>query len=139
MNKRLSRLIVITIVIWGMEKFGFTIWLGAHPSWSAQVTYIGIAIGIVASLYTEYAAKRYDISPTKLMIGYIAATLITAAITLLYGKAAFVASYAANGFAGKVWYFGFMLLIGAIFTTLIQQSQLQSRVRMRDKKIDEKS
>lgn len=132
--KQATRLLVIAVLIWGMEKFGFTRWLGAHPSWSAQVTYIGIVLGAAFSLTTDYAAKRYDISPIVLLVGYIAATLVTAAITLLYGKAAFVASYAADGFAGKVWYIGFMVLIGMIFATLVQQSQLQSRFRIRDKK-----
>ncbi|MGJ8530155.1 hypothetical protein [Maritalea sp.] len=112
-------MIVVAVLFFVLEKFGLVISLGAHPFWATKVTYIGIAIGVVASLLTVFIMQKLHIKTMFLPAGFLMATCVIAAITLLYGKAEFASSYAENAFAGRIWYIGFMAMIGGVFTTLI--------------------
>jgi hypothetical protein len=103
---------------------GFWVWLGAHPFWSAKATYIGIGVGIALSLSALLLTKRFNFSNLAVLLGLVITTALIAAITLLYGKAQFAASYAENAFAGRVWFVGFMGLIGTLFASLIALSDL---------------
>lgn len=120
----LIRLIGAAAVIWILGLSGFWLWLGTHPFWSDKVTYIGIGIGIVLSLIVFLISRRAGLGNGKVLIGLIVLTGVVAVIALYFGKAEFVASFAENRFAGKVWFYGFMGMIGSAFATLVQISRV---------------
>lgn len=120
----LIRLVGAAIIIWLLEFSGFWLWLGTHPFWSGKVAYIGIGIGIVLSLIVFVISRRTGMDNGKVLIGLIALTGVVTVIALFYGKAEFVASFAENRFAGKVWFYGFMGMIGSAFATLVQISRV---------------
>lgn len=120
----LIRIAIVTAIFLTLETFDFWVGLGAHPFWSTKVTYIGIASGIIISLLALLTTRMTGIKPTMILAGFVAMTAIIAAVTLLYGKAEFAASYAENGFAGRIWYIGFMALVAGIFATLVELSRV---------------
>lgn len=123
----LVRIAIVAIIFIVLEWFGFWVWIGAHPFWSTKVTTIGIISGAIVSLLALILSGRIGISTKTILATMIALTAIIAAITLLYGKAQFVASYAENGFAGRVWYIGFMALITGAFASLVELTRLKLR------------
>jgi len=111
----LIRILLLAIAFVVLERLGMFLALGAHPFWSSKATYIGIIAGTLITLCVAFLDRRAPITAAKLLIGIVLTTAAIAAITLLYGKAEFAASYAENAFAGRVWYFGFMAMIAGLF------------------------
>jgi hypothetical protein len=75
--------------------------LGAHPWWALKVGLIGAPIGIILGA---------GLSRLALLPGVIVGLILLALCygTAYYGKTQFAASYAADAFAGKLWYFGWI-------------------------------
>lgn len=82
---------------------GVTVQLGAHPRWAASSAWIGVATGASAALIL--ALFRFH-RGWAIMIAMLATAL--AGATAYFGKDAFVSSYAANAFAGRLWYYGWI-------------------------------
>jgi hypothetical protein len=120
------RLIVVAGIFLVLERFGAVTWLGAHPFWAKKTAYIGIGIGVIVSLLTLITAKKANVTSIWLPIAFVVLTGVIAAITLLYGKAEFAASYAENGFAGRVWYIGFVALIAGLYSTFVVFIQINA-------------
>ncbi len=99
-----------TLILTGiLGYFGGTELLGAHPWWAQQVTLVGIAIGIGLFALSVFA-------PVDAKVFLIATPLLIAAATAssVIGKSVFVASYASNGLAGRMWYFGWFAIWAAL-------------------------
>lgn len=112
------RTAIIAIVLITLGKIGLSSWLGAHPFWATKVVYLGVAIGAVISIPLLFLIqKNWFLSKIPVIVTAVV-TLGIAAVTLLYGKAEFAASYAENAFAGKVWYLGFIALFAGIFLVI---------------------
>lgn len=91
--------------------------LGAHAYWSASATYIGGGIGVLIgaiTILTTHTKRRILLHLGVFIV--LAGIFITAS---KLGKMDFVASYAEDRGAGKVWYFGFMAFIGASSAALV--------------------
>ena len=96
--------------------------LGGHPFWSASATYLGIGIGAVIATLSHLVLTKHS-RWTKLLPGIFIALTILAITASTYGKIEFVASYADNHLAGRVWYYGFIAFIAGIpgsFTTAVR-------------------
>jgi len=98
-----------------MEHFGF--WTGflSHPFWSQKVNWTGMGIGFAVSLILHMLVK---VNRRRLFL--TALVFAVAAIGLFFltsiSKETFAASFAENQLAGKLWFFGFMAYIAALFT-----------------------
>lgn len=112
------RTAIIAIVLIMLGKIGLSSWLGAHPFWATKVVYLGVAIGAVISIPLLFLIQKNWFHSKVPIILTAVFTLAVAAVTLLYGKAEFAASYAENAFAGKVWYLGFIALFAGMFLVL---------------------
>lgn len=87
--------------------------LGGHPYWSASATYLGLGIGAaIATLSHMLLTKRprWD----KLHLAVFVGLAIIGITASTCGKIDFVASYAEDHFAGRIWYYGFILFIAGI-------------------------
>lgn len=96
--------------------------LGAHPYWSASATYLGIGIGAAIALLLHLVLTRHP-RWTKLLLGVFIALTIIGITASTYGKIDFVASYAEDRLAGRIWYYGFIAFIAGIpgsFVTAIR-------------------
>ena len=125
------RIIVVAGIFLAFEKLGIANTLGAHPFWAPKVTYIGIALGIAITILTLIVSNRIGRNSMWVPAGFFVITIVVAAVTLLYGKAEFAASYAENAFAGRVWYIGFMALIAGAFVTVAALWQTLTELRNR--------
>jgi len=93
-------LIAALLVTDALGYFGLFGWLGAHPFWDIKIAVIGSNIGILFGLAMWWAGR------SGLLAGLILLGIAGGAAT--FGKARFVASYAEDAFAGKLWYFGWI-------------------------------
>lgn len=82
--------------------------LGAHPFWAVRVGLYGAPAALVLWLVLRAFGLR---SATILILSII--ILIGAILSLHFGKQAFVASYARDGLAGRFWYVGWIVAMGA--------------------------
>ena len=87
--------------------------LGAHPFWSASATYLGIGIGAFVTLLAHLILIRHP-RWTKLLLGIFLSLAIIGITASTYGKIDFVASYAEDRLAGRIWYYGFIAFIASI-------------------------
>ena len=87
--------------------------LGGHPFWSASATYLGIAIGTAVALLSHLMLSRHP-RWTKLHLGIFVSIAIIGITASTYGKIDFVASYAEDRLAGRIWYYGFIVFIAGI-------------------------
>jgi len=87
--------------------------LGGHPFWSASATYLGLGIGAVVALFSHLVLTKHP-RWTKLLLGVFVALTITGITASTYGKIDFVASYAEDRLAGRIWYYGFIAFIAGI-------------------------
>ncbi len=87
--------------------------LGGHPFWSASATYLGIGIGaLLATLSYVMLTKRNRWG--KLHLAIFLSIAIFGITASTYGKIDFVASYAEDRLAGRIWYYGFIAFIAGI-------------------------
>ena len=109
----LLAVLAVVALVFGLT--GLAAQLGAHPFWSDTVVWIGAALGLGLGV----AAKR---APWGLGLGGFALVFLLAIWAATGGKARFVASYAEDAMAGRLWYFGwiavFVGLFGALFLLL---------------------
>lgn len=113
-----SDLILLAILValaLALGLTGLAVHLGAHPFWADTVVWIGAALGLVAALLSERMRPSLGLGGFAL----VTALAVWAAVA---GKARFVASYAEDAFAGRLWYFGwigfFAGLFGLVFLAL---------------------
>lgn len=121
--KSFMHFVIAAAIILVMEWSGVWVGLVAHPFWSAKAVYIGIAGGVVLSLVISLIAAKRGISQWLVVANVVVLMGLVGAITW-YGKAEFVASYAENSFAGRVWFIGFMGFIATVFAALVELSRL---------------
>lgn len=102
--------------------------LGAHPWWSDTVVWIGLPLGVGIAAFVHWLALRHG---AMIMTVCMAASYGLAA----FGKARFVASYADDVLAGRIWYFGWIgvaICATAAVTLAIWTLAVWSRPRSRD-------
>jgi len=92
---------------------GLTGLLGAHPFWAVKVGYIGALVGLVLAVGFWWMRVGFGLKLTL-----AAGLLILAAGVAALGKARFAASYAEDALAGKMWFFGWIGIVVAVFLTL---------------------
>lgn len=84
--------------------------LGAHPFWTVKIGFIGAGIGFGTWL------TLHVIGATRRQVVLLGTVLFLASSTAAWlGKMRFVASYAEDHLAGRFWFVGWMMAIGAIF------------------------
>jgi hypothetical protein len=91
--------------------------LGAHPWWSQQTLLIGTPLGLIIATAAGLTNRR------MFFVGLFIVTTIIGYATASYGKSLFVASFAEDIFAGKLWYFGWIgtgAAMAALVTALAQ-------------------
>ena len=97
--------------------------LGGHPFWSASATYLGIVIGTLLAVLSHLAlAKRPRWG--KLHLGVFVCIAVIGITASTYGKIDFVASYADDRLAGRIWYYGFIMFIAGILGSFIMSVRL---------------
>ena len=126
-NPALAAILPIVLVP-TLHFAGVWIWAGAHPIWSLKGSLIGLAIGLVAYLIAAVFAWRHPSKLTIVALGFVG-TLIVATIVALNGKAGFVASYAEDGFAGRVWFYGYIAAAGGFAASLATIALMLLRLR----------
>lgn len=82
---------------------GLPVLLGAHPWWADKVLVIGLAAGIALALLARATGWPRGRRGLALLIATGAAFALAS-----YGKARFAASYAEDGFAGQMWFLGWI-------------------------------
>ena len=87
--------------------------LGGHPFWSASATYLGIGTGAAIATISHLILSRYP-RWDKLHLGIFVSIAIIGITASTYGKIDFVASYAEDRLAGRIWYYGFIVFIAGI-------------------------
>lgn len=93
---------------------GVTEMLGAHPWWAFKVGYFGVIIGVV--IYVVQSFWRGSFATKVLMISV---ALLAMTVTVWIGKARFSASYAEDAVAGKMWFFGWIGIVAALFLLVV--------------------
>jgi hypothetical protein len=92
---------------------GATAALGAHPWWAIQSGLVGTAGGL--ALYG--ALRALGVGAGRL--GLVAAmALVASALAAHFGKQSFVASFASDALAGRLWYLGWFVLAGSATVVL---------------------
>jgi len=83
--------------------------MGAHPLWAVTVGLVGAGIGVAmwSALHLLGAARRHMV-----MLG--ACLSVAAATMVLIGKMRFVASFGEDHLAGRLWFIGWIVLLGAV-------------------------
>lgn len=83
--------------------------LGAHPLWAVTVGLVGTGIGLVMwiALHLLGTARRK-------MVTLGACLLVAAAAMAWIGKLRFVASFAEDQLAGRMWFVGWIVLLAAV-------------------------
>ena len=89
--------------------------LGAHPFWSGQVAFVGIAAGLPVAAVLSQIVKRRTVR-----IGAVTAVLMLSVLVTYVGKARFVASFAEDFVAGRGWYFGWMAICTCLVVLALQ-------------------
>lgn len=112
---RLSPPVIEGIVTAALAVLAFTYWggteaLGAHPFWGLNIAYFAIAAGVVLTLLVNAIRQ-----PRALQLVIFGTLLIISIAITAYGKTQFAASYAEDDFAGKLWFFGWISALTAVF------------------------
>jgi hypothetical protein len=92
----------------GFAALGGTEALGAHPFWAIKVGWIGALIGVAAHL----AGRGMGLS-RPIGVGLFAGAMVLAGLTTYIGKTRFVASFAEDAFAGRMWFLGWIAVMAA--------------------------
>lgn len=109
-NAILAGAMVIALAYLGVPRM-----LGAHPFWAVKVAYIGIGFGVViAASFWVWQGSWW----AKLAV--FAGLLLASAALTGFGKMRFAASYAEDFLAGRLWYFGWIAVVGFGFALLMQ-------------------
>ena len=95
--------VIAAVIIAASGALGVNVALGAHPFWAMQVSLIGIGLGAVLFGLGYLCRGHWVESP---VVAALLLLLSFGATSL--GKARFVASYAEDFVAGRMWYFGWM-------------------------------
>lgn len=115
MGKRnLANAIIAAAILIGLVHLGVSRYLGAHPFWAVKIGYIGVGFGVV--LYSVFWVWQ----------GSWLAKLFTFALLLVvvsgvtyFGKTGFVASFGDDVMAGRLWYFGWIAVVGCAFSLIM--------------------
>lgn len=103
----LSAFIALSIAL-GFTATGGPLALGAHPFWAAKTGYIGALVGAFG-----FAALGQLGMPLRNVATIAVMTLIVATACVFFGKQTFVASFAEDAIAGRFWYIGWYVAMGA--------------------------
>ena len=99
-NRTVLALVAALLVPDALGYFGVFVWLGAHPFWDIKVAVIGSSVGAVVGMALQWAGRHGRLGGVLL--------LCVSAGAAVYGKSRFVASYAEDALAGKLWFFGWI-------------------------------
>lgn len=113
MNREAFATLAITVALIVASLLGVSVDLGAHPLWAVKTGVIGSAIGLV--VYT--ALRLAGLRPTSLAI-FGGLALGASGLSVVQGKALFVASFAENALAGRFWFLGWFGVAAAACLTL---------------------
>ena len=119
-KRHLVNAIIAAVLVIGLAYLGVPSMLGAHPSWAIKVGYFGVVIGIVISSIVW--VWRGGWMPKFGLFMFV--TAITAGLVTL-GKMRFVASFGEEVIAGRLWYFGWILLMGLAFSLVLHLLSLR--------------
>jgi hypothetical protein len=97
-----------------MGFFGVTTALGAHPWWSFKGVYIGAIVGVVIYVLQSFWRGSFVIKRLIFAIRLLAMTA-----TVWQGKTRFVASFAEDAFAGKMWFYGWIGIVAFLFLLVV--------------------
>ncbi len=86
--------------------------LGAHPWWSQKTLLIGAPIGLIIA---AIAARSFGAKSCLLVFSLLVFIAVSIA---KFGQTQFAASYAEDVLAGKLWYYGW-IIVGVTFTAAI--------------------
>ena len=101
----LALLVAHWVKVWPM--------LGGHPYWSASATYLGIGIGAAIAILSHFILSKRP-RWGKLHLAILLSIAVIGITASTYGKIDFVASYAEDRLAGRIWYYGFIAFIAGI-------------------------
>jgi len=122
LKRNLVNAIIAGAVLVGLAYLGLTTALGAHPFWAVKIAYIGVGFGVVIySLFWVWQG-----SWLAKMISFILLLAVSGGITT-FGKTRFAASFAEDAMAGRLWYFGWIAVIGFAFALLFHLLSLRSQ------------
>lgn len=113
-KRNLANAIIAAAILIGLAYFGLSRYLGAHPVWAVKIGYIGAGFGVV--IYSLFWVWRG--SWLAKFFTY-AILLVIAAGAAYFGKARFVASFAEDVMAGRLWYFGWIAAVGFAFALIM--------------------
>lgn len=100
--------------------------LGGHPFWSASATYLGIGIGVMLAFLAHLILSRHP-RWSKLLLGVFFSIAVIGITASTYGKIDFIASYAEDRLAGRIWYYGFIMFIAGIPGSFVMAMRLVRR------------
>lgn len=112
MLRPIAGIIIAAVLVLLMEFGGVFVYFGAHPFWSANGVYIGIAIGAVFYALAV-AARRFWHINTLLPAAVFLLMAIGCEASALILKENFAASYAENVIAGRGWYLSHIGFVAA--------------------------
>mgnify|MGYP006995599946 CR=1 FL=1 len=104
--------LVGTVLILAAHLLGVWADLGGHPYWSQSASVFGLGAGVLGAALV-WRAPAWGVVTILVLLAALAFA------TSHFAKAEFVGSYAANGFAGRIWYYGFIGFIGAGFAGFV--------------------
>ncbi|MBL4812329.1 MAG: hypothetical protein JKX69_08245 [Rhodobacteraceae bacterium] len=90
----------------GAAHLGLWLRLGAHPFWAIKVGYMGLILCAVLFGICLWRPKY------ALIVSL--AVVVLAFGAAYFGKMSFVASYAENALAGRLWFYGWIGVAGAV-------------------------
>jgi len=113
-KRNLANAIIAAAILIGLAHFGVAKSLGAHPIWAVKIGYIGVGLGVVVySMFWVWQGGWV----AKLLT--FAVLLAVASGVTYFGKMRFVASIAEDAMAGRLWYFGWIAVVGFAFALLM--------------------
>lgn len=87
--------------------------LGAHPWWAGRVVYLGVLVGLLPAAAVRLWAPRRRLWPT--VTGLM---LLLSVGATYFGKSRFVASFAKDALAGRMWFLGWIASVAFLFVLL---------------------
>lgn len=107
-KSHIAAIIVAAVFIVAVVALNGTQLLGAHPFWATKTALIGGIGGLVIWLVLTLIGL-----PRKWLITLAFVGLVAGVLSAVLGKQEFAASYAESALAGKFWYLGWFVVVGA--------------------------
>ena len=120
-KRNLANALIAGFLLVVMAYLGVPEMLGAHPAWSVKIAYIGVGFGIV--LYS--IAWIWETGWLAKFLGFLLLLAVFSGVTW-FGKMRFVESIAEDALSGRLWYFGWIAVAGAVFALLMHLLKVRS-------------